>query len=135
MRYHITVFQTACLQETADLCQLLAEQWQADPKTFEMPAKLSYVEQRGGQTRQGNSDDPEVFAVSVLTSCRGVSAAGAKAVLEGCGGSLEGVWRASAADLSAVVVGKRKLGAVVGGRLHSLLHSSGGAPKSPPDSQ
>jgi hypothetical protein len=102
---------------------LLAEQWQADPKTFEQPAKLSYVEQRGGPTRQSNSDDPEVFAVSVLTACRGISAAGAKAVLEGCGGSLEGVWRASAAELAAVSVGKRKLGAAVGGRLHSLLHS------------
>jgi ERCC4-type nuclease len=137
LRYHITIFQTACLQETADLCQLLAEQWQVDPTTFEMPAKLSYVEQRGGQTRQGNSDDPEVFAVSVLTSCRGISAAGAKAVLEGCGGSLEGVWRASAAQLAAIVVGKRKLGAAVGGRLHSLLHSGATGPqaKSPPDSQ
>lgn len=126
LRYKIAVFRTASIRETAELCQLLADQLATDPTCFDAPPTLSYVEQRGGATRQGNTDDPEVFAVSVLTCVRGVSVAAARAVLAACGGTLAGVWAASAEQLAAVVLvgGKRKLGKAVGGRLWSLLHYS-----------
>jgi hypothetical protein len=79
------------------------------------------VESRG-VTRGANSDDPKVFATSVIGCCRGISSAGALAVLEGCGGTLSGVWDASEATLAAVQVGKMKLGAVKAKRLWGLLH-------------
>jgi ERCC4-type nuclease len=128
LRYHVSVFQTACVKETAELCALLADQMLTDPTTFEQPAKMTYVETRG-TSREANSDDPHVFACSVLACCRGVSAAGARAVLEGCGGTLDGVWKAGEAALAAVVVGKQKFGAVKAKRLWALLHA--GAPVAP----
>lgn len=122
LRYHIPVFQTACIKETAELCQLLAEQWTTDPTTFDSPASLSYVETRG-VTREANTDDPKVFAVTVLSACRGISAAGAKAVFEGCGRTLEGVWKASVNELASIQTGKQKLGKVKAERLWGLLHA------------
>ena len=120
IRYKVTVFQTGSKKETADLCLLLAEQWTADPTTFEVPTELSYVESRG-VTKGANSDDPKVFATSVIGCCRGISTAGALAVLEAFG-SLAGVWAASESALAAVQVGKQKLGAVKAKRLWTLLH-------------
>jgi ERCC4-type nuclease len=122
IRYKVSVFQTGSIKETAELCKLLADQWATDPTTFQVPTNLSYVESRG-VTKGANSDDPKVFATSVLGCCRGISTAGALAVLEGCGGSLSGVWEASEAALAAVQVGKQKLGAVKAKRLWGLLHS------------
>lgn len=123
LRYHVAVFQTACINETAELCELLVDQWGSDPTTFETPATLSYVETRG-VTRESNTDDPKVFAVTMLSSCRGISAAGAKAILEGCGGNLENVWKASAVDIAAIQVGKQKIGKVKAERLYGLLHGN-----------
>jgi ERCC4-type nuclease len=122
LRYHIAVFQTSCTRETAELCELLEDQWKKDPTTFEQPSQMTYIETRG-VTREANSDDPKVFATSVLSCCRGISAAGATAIL-GVFGSLDSVWKASEAELAAVQIGKQKLGAVKAARLHSLLHSS-----------
>ena len=123
LRYHIPVFQTACLEETAELCSTLLEQWESDPTTFEQPATLTYVETRG-VTRQANSDDPKVFAVGVLSCCRGVSPAAAQAVLEACGGSLTGVWGADEEKLAGILCGKQKFGPAKAKRLFSLLHYS-----------
>ena len=126
LRYHIAVFQTACIQETSELCELLADQWTKDPTTFDTPATLSYVETRG-VTRESNTDDPKVFAVTVLSACRGVSAAGARAVLEGCGGMLEDVWKADINTLASIQVGKQKFGKAKAERLWGLLHAHASA--------
>lgn len=124
LRYHIPVFQTACLEETSELCYTLLEQWESDPTTFEQPSNLTYVETRGS-TRQANSDDPKVFAVGVLCCCRGVSPAAAQAVLEVCGGTLQGVWDASEEKLAGILCGKQKFGPARAKRLVSLLHFKG----------
>jgi ERCC4-type nuclease len=124
LRYHIAVFQTASLQETAQLLLLLHDQWKSDPTTFEQPAKLSYVEAAGGGKKSANRDDPYTFAAHVLQGCRGISAAAAKAILDAHSGTLKGVWDASAETLAATPVNKRKLGKAVADRLHSLLHGS-----------
>jgi len=121
LRYHITVFQTASKQETADLCQLLAEQWSSDATTFAQPKTMTYIETRGN-TREKNSDDPKVFATSVIQCCRGISATGSQAILAAFG-SLKGVWEATQEQLAAVQVGKQKLGQVKAQRLYSLLHA------------
>ena len=122
LRYHITLFQTASLKETAELCQLLAEQWKADPTTFAQPKTMTYIETRG-KTRQENSDDPKVFATSVIQCCRGISATGSQAILAAFGSSLKGVWEATQDQLAAVQIGKQKLGQVKAERLYSLLHT------------
>jgi ERCC4-type nuclease len=126
LRYHVAVFQTSCLEETAELLNLLADQWATDPTTFAQPATLTYVETRG-TSRQANSDDPKTFAVGVLSCCRGVSATGAVALLEAFGGTLAGVWGASAEELAAVQVGKQKVGKAKADRLFSLLHNGQGS--------
>ena len=122
LRYHITVFQTASKQETADLCNLLAEQWSSDATTFAQPKTMTYIETRGN-TREKNSDDPKVFATSVIQCCRGISAAGSQAILAAFGSTLKGVWEATQEQLAAVQVGKQKLGQVKALRLHTLLHT------------
>jgi hypothetical protein len=86
-----------------------------------------------GVTKQESSENPHVFAVTVLRACQGVSAAVAEKLLEGCGGSLEGVWKASAADLAAIQCGKVRFGAVRGGRLWGLLHAAAAATAPPTD--
>lgn len=125
LRYHISVFQTASIEETAELIQILMEQWETDPKTFEQPAQLSYVDARGS-TRTSNSDDPEIFAVSVLQCCRGISSSGAQAILKACGGSLTGVWNAEQGFLASIQVGKQKVGPAKAKRLFELLHKGAG---------
>lgn len=131
LRYHIAVFQTACIEETARLLLLLHDQWKSDPTTFEQPAKLSYVEAAGGGSKSANRDDPSAFAVHVIQGCRGISAAMASSLLEAHGGTLEGIWNASEESIANTSVSKgaagtkgRKVGKAVAGRLFSLLHAS-----------
>jgi ERCC4-type nuclease len=121
LRYKIAVFQTACLKETAELCALLRDQWTTDPTTFEQPTTMTYIETRG-KSRQENSDDPAVFATSVLQACRGISSTGAQAILA-VFKNLEGIMAATEQQFAAVQVGKQKLGQVKAARLYSLLHS------------
>jgi len=121
LRYHIAVFQTACIKETAELCALLQDQITSDPTTFEQPATMTYIETRG-KTRESNSDDPAVFLATVLQACRGVSAAGAKAI-SALYPNLEALMKASQEDFQQIQVGKQKFGQVKAQRLYSLLHN------------
>ena len=121
LRYHIAVFQTASVKETAELCNIFADQIATDPTAFDQPAQMTYIETRGN-TRQGNTDDPKVFAASVLMCCRGVSAAGAQAILL-VFPTLSAVWGATEESLAAIQVGKQKFGVIKAKRLHSLLHN------------
>ena len=123
LRYHIPIFRTANIKETAELLLLLESQWKDDPTTFQKPQELTYVETRG-KSRIENSDDPKVFAASVLACCRGVSPQGALALLAAFGGTLQGVWQASPEALAGVQVGKQKFGKVKAERLHALLHAT-----------
>jgi len=121
LRYHIAVFQTACIKETAELCQILQDQITSDPTTFEQPATMTYIETRG-KTRESNSDDPQVFLATVLQACRGVSAAGAKAI-SALYPNLEALMKASQEDFQQIQVGKQKFGQVKAQRLYNLLHN------------
>ena len=121
LRYHIAVFQTACIKETAELCQILKDQLAADPTTFEQPSTMTYIETRG-KTREENSDDPAVFLSTVLQACRGVSAAGAKAVMT-VYPTLDALMKATQEDFQNIQIGKQKFGQVKAQRLYTLLHS------------
>lgn len=121
LRYHIAVFQTASIKETAELCQLLMDQWKADPTTFEQPATMTYVETRG-KTRESNSDDPAVFLATVLQACRGVSSTGAQAIMA-IYQNMEALMKAELTALAEIKVGKQKFGTVKATRLYNLLHN------------
>lgn len=123
LRYHIAVFQTASLQDTAQLLLLLQDQWTADPTTFEQPAQISYVEAAGGASKAANRDSPTAFAAAVLQLCRGVSTVAAQAILAAHGGTLESVLAAEESALATTQIGKRKLGPAVAARLYGLLHA------------
>jgi ERCC4-type nuclease len=123
LRYGVSVLQTAGIQETARLCELLADQIRSEPTVFcsEEAAKVQYTDTISVNKR-GNREDPSIFASAVLQQCPGVSAAGAAAVLAHFK-TLESVWAAAIPDLAAILVGKRKLGTVVADRLWNLLHA------------
>jgi len=126
LRYQITVFQTACVEETVRLLLLLNDQWKDDPTTFERQKTLAYAETQG-HTKSANRDDPSTFAIQVLTCCRGISITTAQQILKGCGGTLEGVWKASVdhiANLPEKDSGKRRIGPARAERLYALLHAS-----------
>jgi ERCC4-type nuclease len=122
LRYHIAVFYTANIQETADLCSYIQEQWVEDKTTFQQPTEMTYIETRGN-TRQANTDDPMVFAVSVVSCCRGISKQAAVTLLKAFG-SLQGVLKATKEELAAVKLGDKKFGTVKANRLHSLLSAT-----------
>jgi ERCC4-type nuclease len=126
LRYGVSVLQTESVADTAKLCEELAAQLKEDPKMFmtEEAAKVQYTDTISVY-KKGNRDDPAVFASAVLQQCTGVSAAGAAAIL-GVYPTLSAVWGATAQQLASVVVGKRKLGLVVGERLYTLLHGPPG---------
>jgi len=122
IRYGVPVLQTESTEDTSKLCQELAAQLKEDPRVFmtEEAAKVQYTDTISVY-KKGNRDDPAVFASAVLQNCTGISAAGAAAVLAAYP-TLAAVWAATAQQLAAVVVGKRKLGLVVAQRLYDLLH-------------
>ena len=121
IRYHIPVFLTASLKETAELCKILHDQWTTDPKTFEQPATLTYIETRG-KTRESNTDDPNVFLATLLQACRGISSTGALAIIS-VFPSLEALMKGTVEEFTAIQVGKQRLGVVKATRLHTLLHN------------
>lgn len=122
LRYGVSVLQTDSVDDTAKLCSALADQLKEDPKVFmtEEAAKVQYTDTISVH-RKGNKDDPAVFASAVLQQCTGVSAAVATAILV-VYPTLTAIWAASSQQLSVIMVGKRKVGAVVAQRLHDLLH-------------
>ncbi len=123
LRYGVSVLQTDSIQGTAKLCELLADQIQADQKVFcsEEAAKVQYTDTIS-VVKRGNREDPSVFASAVLQQCPGISAAGATAILEKFQ-TLTAIWNASVQEIAQVQVGKRKLGQVAAERLWKLLHN------------
>jgi ERCC4-type nuclease len=123
LRYGVSVLQTESIDDTARLCQILSDQIKEDPSVFssEEAQKVQYTDTISIQKR-GNREDPGIFASAVLQQCPGVSAAGATAILAECK-TLPGVWAATDQQLAAILVGKRKLGPMVGKRLYDLLHN------------
>ena len=125
LRYGVAVIHTEGTEGTASLCRLLAGQMVEDAGVFVAadPAAVSYSSTMA-ITKKENRDNPRNFAAAALQGCPGVSAAAAEAVLTAFGGTLAGVWGADEAALAAVVVGKRRLGPAVAGRLWRNLHAA-----------
>lgn len=122
LRYGVAVIHTDSTEHTAALCRQLAGQMEADPTVFEAtdPAEVSYTSTLSISKK--DNVNPKTFASAALQGCPGVSAAVAEAVLAAFGGCLTGVWAADEAALAAVLVGKRRVGPAVAGRLWNNLH-------------
>ena len=123
IRYGVAVIHTESLEATANVCQVLLDQWQADKDVFkaEDGAKKDYASSVTINKR-GNKEDPKVFASMVLQQCPGVSAAIAKAIL-GKATNLTGAWALTEKDIALIpVTEKRKVGPAIAKRLWTLLH-------------
>lgn len=129
-KHGVAVLQTASVEETAILMAALEEYILVDRGNLarETGAALRSIDSIH-VVKKSNAADPKHFAVACLAQCPGVSAKVAEAVLEACGGSLQGVIGASAADIAAVTVGKKRVGPAVAGRLWGLLHGISDGPK------
>jgi ERCC4-type nuclease len=128
IRYGVPVFQTDSLQDTARLCGTLRDQIAQDAAVFkpEDGTQKAYTH-TVSVVKRANMNDPAIFASAVLQTCPGISASVADAILAACGGTLEGVWAATEAELaSARITEKRRVGPAIAKRLLGLLHGGVG---------
>ena len=128
LQHRIPVFQTASMEETLALALIIEGEWAKAKGSFTFhgnattPVAASY-------TKSASRDTRESFLLGVLTQCRGVSDALARAISVHVQ-SVEGLMRATESELAEVsrTDGKRKVGKAVAARLYGLLHAS-----APPD--
>jgi ERCC4-type nuclease len=123
--HKIPYFQTKSVEETAEFLKVFAAKWQDDKKDFVEGKTTTYTSTIKSHTKGEQRDDPHNFAVSVLTCCKGISAATAEGILKACGNSLTTVWNTSEKELAVIQISeKRKLGPAVAKKLYGLLHST-----------
>ena len=121
--HKITFFQTADAKETAQFLTTLAAKWQEDQAEFRDGKVTAYTSTIKNHTKGEQRDDPHIFAVSVLTCCKGISPATAEALLKELG-SLTAVWAATEAQFAEVKISeKQRFGPVKAKKLFALLHS------------
>jgi ERCC4-type nuclease len=121
--HKIPYFQTKTIQETAEFIKVFAAKWQEDKKDFTEGKTTNYTSTIKSHTKGEQRDDPLVFAVGVLTCCKGISSNTADLILKAFNNSLTNVWNASEAELAATKLSeKRKLGPAVAKKLYGLLH-------------
>lgn len=134
LHHRIPVFQTSSMHETVQLALTIDGEWAKrgfSPFHAAMggaggattPVAASY-------TKSVSRDTRESFLLGVLTQCRGISEALARAIAARVA-SMEGLMRATEGELAAVSAAerKRKVGAAVAARLHGLLHGTATAPR------
>ena len=130
--HRIPILQTRNKEETANLLQVLASMWSTDYTEFRDGKKTEYISTiKHNHTKGEQRDDPIIFASTVLSSCKGISPATAKVILEGCGGSLEDVMAASIDKIAAIPNGKTKVGQAKAKKLFELLHFRAASQSSP----
>ena len=129
LRDRIPVFQTASMRETIALATIIEGEWAKAKGAFACgAADATPAPVAASYTKSASRDTRESFLLGVLTQCRGVSEALARIVAARVE-SVEGLMRATEAELAAMAEGKRKVGKAVAARLYGLLHAS--APVAP----
>ena len=126
LHHRIPVFQTASTRETVQLALTIEGEWAK--RSF---ASFHAAGGAGGATtpvaasytKSASRDTRESFLLGVLTQCRGISEALARAVAARVT-SMEGLMRATESELAAVSAAgrKRSVGNAVAARLYGLLH-------------
>lgn len=137
-KYGIPIIHTISTKETATLVKTMDEMFQEDATIFADPnLSLSITEQNAAFTslppapitslihvsKKANANDPVQFAMSCVAGCTGISPAMAGRIVSHFG-SMEELMAASAETLAAIDGDTKKIGPVVGKRLHGLLHST-----------
>lgn len=121
--HKIPYFQTASVEDTAEFVKTLAAKWHEDQQEFREGKTTSYTSTIKNHTKGEQRDDPHIFAVSVLSCCKGISPATAEGILKACGGTLTDVWNANEQQLASFQISeKRKLGPAAAKKLYALLH-------------
>jgi len=124
-KHRIPVFQTASMEATLALANIIEGEWVKAKGQFSWqcgagngatPVAASY-------TKSNSRDTPESFLIGVLTQCRGISESLARIILEKTG-SLEILMTKTEVELAEMAdsTGKRKVGKAVAARLYGLLH-------------
>jgi ERCC4-type nuclease len=123
LRYGVSVLQTESLEDTARLCETLAEQIKEDSRVFmtEEAAKVQYTDTIS-VVKKGNREDPSVFLSAILQQCPGISAAGATAILKQYP-TFPKFYAATEKDFMLIQIGTKRLGPVVAKRLWNFFHS------------
>lgn len=123
LHYNVSVIHTASVNDTAELVQLLLEQWNDPDLQKTVRTKVESVKVTDGIhiQKKVNSGNHRQFAITCLANCPGVSVKMAEALIDTFG-SLKGVIEAPREDIEIVKVGTRKIGPVVSARLHNMLN-------------
>ena len=120
LRYGIGLFFTRSLEETAELSEILLEQWKEDPKVFQGET-ISYAETLHVAKKDNTS---HVVQTMMIAQVPGISVKTAQALLL-THKSFECVFKATEAELAATQVTEtRKLGAAAAKKLWTALHMS-----------
>jgi ERCC4-type nuclease len=120
--YQIPVIQTASVQETAELIQVLVEQWKENPKNLQRTTEIVKVTDGIHVQKKANASDHRQFAISCLAQCPGVSVKMAETLIDTFK-TLKGVIEAPVREIEVIKVGTRKIGPVVSKRLNVILNS------------
>ena len=120
LRYGIGLFFTRSLEETAELGEILLEQWKEDPKVFQGET-VSYAETLH-VTKKDNTS--AVVQTMMIAQVPGISVKTAQALLL-VHKTFDSVFKATEAELAATQVTEtRKLGAAAAKKLWTALHMS-----------
>lgn len=121
LRYGVAIWQTASLDETAELCRILADQYAEDATVFQAQAQIVKYTETISASRKTNQ--LAHLGSAMLQQCPGVSARVADSLMAHFQ-SFPGVIAASETELAAVKAGERKVGPAVAKRLWSAFHQA-----------
>jgi len=118
LRYGIGLFFTRSLEETAELGEILLEQWKEDPKVFQGET-VSYAETLHVNKKDNTS---QVVQTMMIAQVPGISVKTAQALLL-THKTFESVFKATEAELATTQVTEtRKFGAAAAKKLWTALH-------------
>jgi ERCC4-type nuclease len=124
-KHRIPVFQTASMEATLALANIIEGEWVKAKGAFswQSGAGNSATPIAASYTKSNSRDTAESFLIGVLTQCRGISEGLARIILEKTG-SLETLMAKTELELAEMTdsTGKRKVGKAVAARLYGLLH-------------
>jgi hypothetical protein len=122
-KHRIPVFQTASMEDTLALAQIIEGEWVKAKGQFswQVGAGNGATPIAASYTKSNSRDTADSFLLGVLTQCRGISEALARIILEKVG-SLKTLMEKTEVELAEMTDGKRKVGKAVAARLYGLLH-------------
>lgn len=128
LRYTIPVFQSTGIKETIAWIRRTAKMLATDPVVFKeglatSASAAATVYTEAIHVKKAENNSPERLFVTFLLSIPGMGKTTALAVATAVSHSLTGLQALSVEELSAVKVGKRKLGTALATAIHTAVHS------------